>query len=293
MKLTPDSGAPGFSHSSERRRLAQRVADGHRGLDDSSLLSFVSGSVVDGLADANSDVDMSIVMSELPPRDVLEQACARAGGQGWFWTSGDLAKQQLVVAFLTDGIEVQVAYASHEVLQHQIDELVVRHNPDTPLHKLAEGILKAEPLFGHRPLQALQARLADFPPELGLAMARHFSATPTPWKALGQLVERDAPLWSRDIHVQACYRLLGLVAAINDRYYCSFQNKRLHHFAATLEVSPPGLADRIEALLSAAPRTAAVALHALEGEVLGLLAHRFPSLDLAAVHTRRAQFNTG
>lgn len=288
--LNPNSSVPGFSHGSERRRLAQRVADAHRGLDDSSLLAFVSGSVVVGLADARSDVDMSIVLRELPPRADLEAACARAGGEPWFLTSGDLAAQQAVVAFMADGIEVQVAYASHAVLHEQIDELLLRHNPDTPLHHLAAGILEAEPLFGHRPLQALQARLADFPPALALAMARHFSATATPWKAMRQLVHRDAPLWCRDLQVQACYRLLGLLAAVNSRYYTTFQNKRLHHFAASLDLVPPGLADRIESLLAAPPRTAALALHALEGEVLSLLESRFPTLDLAAVHARRADF---
>lgn len=277
-------------HGSERRRLAQRVADAHRGIDDSSLLAFVSGSVVDGLADARSDVDMSVVMAELPERSVLEQACQRGGGQAWFWTQGDLAAQQLVVAFMADGVEVQIAYASHQVLQQQIDELLLRHNPDTPLHKLAEGILKAEPLFGNRPLQALQARLADFPPPLAEAMARHFSATPTPWKAITQIAHRDAALWSRDLQVQACYRLLGLLAAVNGRYYSTFQNKRLHHFAAGLDLAPPGLADRIEALLSAPPHAAAVALHALEGDVLSLVASRFPALDLSALQARRAQF---
>ena len=53
-----------MSHVSARHRLAQRVAEAHRGVDDSSLLAFVSGSVVDGLADAQSDVDMSVVFAE-------------------------------------------------------------------------------------------------------------------------------------------------------------------------------------------------------------------------------------
>ena len=77
---------------------------------------------------------------------------------------------------------------------------------------------------------------------------------------------------------------------MNGRYYCTFQNKRLHHFAAGLDLAPPGLADRIEALLSAPPRAAAVTLHALEGDVLTLVASRFPTLDLSALHARRAQF---
>jgi hypothetical protein len=293
MKVTFDSAAPAVAHGCVRQRLAQRVADAHRGIDDSTLLAFVSGSVVDGLADALSDVDMSVVMAELPSREQLEQACRAAGGEPWFWTSGDLAEQWLVVAFRIDDIEVQVAYASHAMLQLQLDELLLRHHPDTPLHKLAEGILKAEPLFGQRPLQALQARLAAFPPELARAMARHYSATAVPWRAMNQLIERDAALWCRELQVQACYRLLGLLAAVNRRYYSCFQNKRLHHWAGSLELAPPALADRLEALLCAPPRAAAVALHALEGEVLNLLALHMPELDLSAVQAGRSQFSPG
>ena len=48
MRIPPDGQGPSFLHTRDRRRIAQRVADAHRGLDDSSLLSFVSGSVVDG-----------------------------------------------------------------------------------------------------------------------------------------------------------------------------------------------------------------------------------------------------
>jgi hypothetical protein len=291
MRIPPDGEGPSFLHTRDRRRVAQRVADGHRGLDDSSLLAFVSGSVVDGLADEQSDVDMSIVLATLPLRDELEQACLRAGGTPWVWTSGDLAEQQqAVVAFHVDGIEVQVAYASHAVLEDQLDELLLRHNPDTPLHKLAEGILKAEALFGQRPLEALQARLADFPPGLALAMARHFCSTPTPWRTLRQLLLRDAPLWSRDLQVQACYRLLGLLAAVNRRYYTSFQNKRLHTFAATLPHAPERLAQRMEHLLSAPPAEAALHLHGLEGDVLALVAQHFPAIDQTALHAQRMQF---
>ena len=47
----------------ERLAIAQRVADAHRGIDDVSLLSFVSGSTVENLADACSDVDMSVIFA--------------------------------------------------------------------------------------------------------------------------------------------------------------------------------------------------------------------------------------
>jgi hypothetical protein len=46
-------------------------------------------------------------------------------------------------------------------------------------------------------------------------------------------------------------------------------------------------------LLAAPPPAAAAALHALEGDVLLLLAQRFPELELDALHQRRAQFTAG
>ncbi len=290
MRASPDTPPPGFGPSHRRRRLAQRIAEAHRGLDDSTLLAFVSGSVVDGLADERSDIDIGLVWAELPPPEHLQQACAAAGGSTWTDTQADATGQQRLAVFQLDDIEVQVSYLTHEHLRAQIDELLVHHRPDSPLHALADALLKAEPLFGHRPLQALQARLAAFPPELALAMAQHFSAATVPWQAMTQNLHRDALLWCREQQVQACHRLLGLLAAVNGRYHSRHAVKRLHSFAGGLEVSPPGLADRIDQLLCAPPRLAAMALHALEGEVLSLVAQRFPTLDLAALEAERARF---
>jgi len=52
-------------HSAQRRAIAQRVADAH-----AAPLAFVSGSVVDELADERSDVDMSVVFDALPAIDL-------------------------------------------------------------------------------------------------------------------------------------------------------------------------------------------------------------------------------
>ena len=167
-------------HGSDRRRLAQRLADAHRGIDDSSLLAFVSGSVVDGLADARSDVDMSVVMSELPDRSALEQACQRGGRPALVLDAGRPRGHAAAGGGLHGRRRGGADRLCHAPGAGTADRRTAaapqpRH---TPLHKLAEGILKAEPLFGNRPLQALQARLAEFPPALAEAMARHFSATP-------------------------------------------------------------------------------------------------------------------
>lgn len=277
-----------------RRRLsiAQRVADAHRGLDDGSLLAFVSGSTVDGIADALSDVDMSVVFDTLPDAGTLRQACRRVGGD-WTWTLGDLAQGGGVVAFPVDGIEVQIGYATHAGLKAELDELLVAQRPDTPNHKFAEGVCKALPLAGEPRLAALQARLARFPDGLRLAMVRHGLATPTPWRAAVQLPERDAALWCREIGVEACYRLLLVLCGLNRVYFTRFQVKRLRRLAGRLALAPPQLAERIEALLAAPPREAFDTLYRLEGEVLDLIARHLPTVDLAPTHQRRTAYVAG
>jgi hypothetical protein len=291
MKPIDLSSTPRVSPSQLRRGIARRVAEAHRDLGDATLLSFVSGSVVEDLADTLSDVDMSVVLSTLPEDAALQAACARSGGSPWFWRGGERSEGSFVVAFHVDGIEVQVGYATHVSLQDDVDELLRRHNPDTPLHKLAEGIAKAEPLVDAATLGALQRRLAAFPSELRLAMARHWQQqAPTPWKAMNNIVHRDAALWCRELQVEAGYRLCGLLAAVNARWFTRFQVKRLHRFAALLRDAPPQFADRLEALLGAPPLPAARQLHALEGEVLGLVALHLPAVDLATAQARRAQF---
>jgi hypothetical protein len=268
--------------------IAQRVADAHRGIDDASLMACVSGSIVDNIADARSDVDMSVVFATPPEEPVLREACRRAGGE-WFWQSGDL-EEGLVVSFHVDGVEVQIGYSREAGLAAMLDEVLVRHNPDTPNHKLAEGILKAMPLAGADRLEALQRRLAAFPPELGRAMVVHGLAAPVSWRGISQLLHRDAGLWCRELQTDACYRFLLVLHGLNRRYFTRFQVKRMQRVVSMLAIAPPQLAGRIDTLLAAPHREAFVALHGLEGEVIALVAQCMPDVDLSAVRKRREGF---
>jgi hypothetical protein len=152
-------------------------------------------------------------------------------------------------------------------------------------------VLKAEPLAGaDAALRAVQARLARFPPALGLAMVRHWISAPTPWKAVAQILHRDAALWCREILVEACWRQLGMLAGINQRYFTRFQLKRMGRLAAALAIAPPRLAERIDALLQAPLPAAFDQLHALEGEVLALVAQHADGVDTAPAERRRRDY---
>lgn len=270
-----------------RREIARRVARAHEPLGaGNGLLALVSGSVVEDIADGRSDVDMSIVFDTLPSEEALRAACA----EPWIWQLGSRDEGSLVVAFRIDGIEVQIAYSDHATLVRELDQVLVAHDPDTPQHKLAEGLAKAEALVGADRLQALQRRIADFPEPLGRAMAAHFLGRVTPWRAIGQLLHRDASLWCHELRVQAGYRLIGALAGLNALYFTTFQFKRMRGFVAKMPVAPPDVAARIERALNAGAEEGFAELHALEGEVTALVAQRWPDLDLGAVRERHAAY---
>lgn len=273
-----------------RRGIAQRVAQAHEPLLPGALAAMVFGSTVDGLADARSDLDMGIVFDELPAEEELRAACTRAGGGAWTWHNGELREEGMAVGFDLEGIEVQIAYTEPRILQRDLNELLVDHKADTLNHKIAEGLLKAEPLIAPERLAAWRAQVAQYPQGLADAMMRHHLAEPTPWKWFGYLLQRDSALWCRELLVDACFRLFGVLAGLNHRYYTTFQFKRMHRFAGTLALAPPQLAERVEALLVAPLPEAFAALYALDGEVLDLLAAHAPQIDLAPSRDRRGRF---
>jgi len=283
---------PSYPHNALRRAIAQRVADAHEPLLPGAITAMVFGSTAEhGLADTRSDIDMSIVFEQLPDEAELAAACQSAGGGAWKWQSGRLHEEGLAVSFELDGIEVQVVYTDPRILQGDLDELLVAHKPDTLNHKIAEGLLKAQPLIGAERLEAWRAKVAAFPAELGDAMMRHYLAEPTQWKWFGLLLNRDAQLWSRQLLVEAGYRIFGVLAGLNRCYFTTFQFKRVHRFAAQLAIAPPNLADRIEALLVAPLPEAFTLLYALDGEVLALLAAHAPQIDLSEALERRTKFS--
>lgn len=274
-----------------RRDIARRVAQAHEPLLPGAITAMVFGSTADGVADARSDIDMSIVFDALPDEAELAAACRRAGGGPWTWQSGSLHEEGLAVSFQLDDIEVQVVYTDPRLLQADLDQLLVEHKPDTLNHKVAEGLLRAQALIGADRLQGWRAQVAGFPSALGDAMMRHYLAEPTPWRWFGLLLHRDAELWSRQLLNEACYRLFGVLAGLNRCYYTTYQFKRVRRFAAQLVLAPRDLVQRTEALLVAPLPDAFIALHRLDGEVLALLQAHAPHIDQSAAQERRSRFN--
>jgi hypothetical protein len=68
---------------------------------------------------------------------------------------------------------------------------------------------------------------------------------------------------------------------LNRLYFTTFQFKKMRQFVGQMRVKPPRLADRLEALFEEAPAKAAESLETLVREVVALVEHGMPEIDVS------------
>jgi hypothetical protein len=100
------------------------------------------------------------------------------------------------------------------------------------------------------------------------------------WFFQERLGARDATVWRHDVLVQSAYSIVAVLAALNRVYFSTFEFKRAHTFLSRLEVAPPNLAARLEALFESDAGAATAELERLVAETGALVSARFPDLDL-------------
>jgi hypothetical protein len=92
---------------------------------------------------------------------------------------------------------------------------------------------------------------------------------------------RDATVWRYDALVQSVYSVIGVLAALNQLHFSTFEFKRASKFVSRLEVAPPDLAARLNALFASDERRSTEELERIVAETQALIAERFPDLDLS------------
>ncbi|HSG98484.1 MAG TPA: hypothetical protein VLB27_00445 [candidate division Zixibacteria bacterium] len=244
------------------------------------------GSGAEGRCDYFSDLDMSVYYDELPGEEELTASRVTLGGSERKWTLGTRADGWFAEAFEIDGIECQVGHTLISGFEETLDEVLVRHNPDTPLHKALDGLMKGRILFGAELIEGWQERARNYPADLGEALIRHNMNIFGIWYVYESVKERDAVVWTTHMLVEGAQKILGILAGLNHKYYTTFQMKRMGDFVAALAIKPERLAERIDRLFDL-PRAQAVdELEALVGETVALVERERPGIDTSPARRR-------
>jgi hypothetical protein len=183
--------------------------------------------------------------------------------------------------FPLDGVQCQVGVIPVADVEDELDGLLVDHEGlDTPVAKLATGLLEGIPLHGADLIARLRARAADYPQGLREAMVRHWWRFFPLWYHEPSLAARDAPLWRQEELVNAAYALIGTLAGVNGLYFARFEFKRQRAFLEQLVLEPPRFADRLESLFTLPPEEAVAELGALVLETQAIVRRELPAVDV-------------
>jgi hypothetical protein len=269
------------------RELAERIASVYL-THAKPLAVLLAGSAGAGGGDAYSDVDLIFYYEELPALEAVAAARAELDVSDAREVRSD-EEDSFGERYEVDGIEVQTGHILVSELRHDIarllDELDV---DDQTLPKIVGGLVEGVALHGEGAIARWREEAA-YSDELQRAVVEKYWRIFPLWYFEERIGARDAVLWQYQILVEAAFNLLGVLAALNRIYFSTFELKRMRRLVARLEIAPPNLAERIEALFSSDAHAAIAELESLVVDTAALLRKHMPDVDVEAAWRHAGQ----
>jgi predicted nucleotidyltransferase len=260
------------------RELAARITEAYRRHMpvDAAVLA---GSGARGDADEYSDLDLLLYGETVPPYDaaVAAQHELGAGEAVAILPHGEVG---FLDQFPLEGVPCQVGLLSLADVEADLDKLLVAHEGlDTPLPKIATGLLEGIPLHGEALVERLRARVAEYPESLRRAMVEQWWRFFPLWYFEPSMATRDAPLWQQEELVNAANALVGTLAGVNRLYFARFEFKRERAFLARLEIAPEQFAERLLGMFTSPEPVRELEL--LVAETQAIVARELPDVDVS------------
>lgn len=164
--------------------------------------------------------------------------------------------------------------------EREITRVVVDLDLNEELLKIMSGLFEGLPIHGKELIGSWRRRAGYTEALQRATIEKRWKFFPW-WYFQERLRSRDATVWRYDVLVQSVYGIVGVLAALNRRYFSTFEFKRASRFLSRLEVAPPHLAARLNALFESDERRSTEELERLVGETQALVAERFPDIDVS------------
>jgi predicted nucleotidyltransferase len=265
--------------TAQLRELARRITDAY--LRHMELrAAILTGSGARGDADRYSDLDLLMYAEDVPPAEAAAAAQAELGA-GVPVVLLAHGPSGFLDQFPLDGVQCQVGVIPVGDVEDELDGLLVEHEGlDSPVGKIATGLLEGIPFHGEELIERWRGRVAAYPDSLREAMVRHWWRFFPLWYHEPSLASRDAGLWRQEELVNAAYALIGTLAGVNRLYFARFEFKRQRAFMEKMTLAPPRFADRLESLFTLPAADAVAELGALVLETQAIVERELPGVDV-------------
>lgn len=268
------------------RALALRVAD-EIARDERVQTILLTGSVARGEADAASDVDLMVGVSELPSpaeQEAAKQAALDSGGGIY----GHDPEQGLTLYRFVEGVKVDVGLGRTADVEARVAALATEPDPADPIGPVVvTGILEGEALRGEERIADWKALLATPPEGYAEALVRHNLRFP-PRALLAEMgVARGDLSLVAELLPGAAGRAQNVLFGLNGRWPTG-KLKGLRRSVASLAIAPADAPARFDALWTAPPAEAIRVWDGLAAEILALVDAHMPAVSTREARERMA-----
>jgi hypothetical protein len=269
-----------------RRVIAERAAAAYSA-DPKVAAVILGGSVARGHADRYSDIELGVFWREPPADEDRRRAAERTGGDlvrlypydaaydGW---EDDLTIGRAAPDAPNSGVLLEVSHHTLASISRLIDGVTLRCDADESKHNVIAGILDAAVLYDTGIVPAWQARAAQYPRELAVAVVRRHATIDHFWRWELLLHRGENLMLVYQSFAQAEQKLLHVLLALNRVYYFGF--KWLDVVADRLNVAPADLIDRLRRVYQVPPAEGAALLTALVEETYDMVEGQLPEVDV-------------
>jgi hypothetical protein len=268
-----------------RRQLAHRVTAAYRHAP-SLRAALLTGSTAPGLADRASDLDVVLFYESIPGLPHLDAARLSLGGDQLLFAFGEPPDGSLVQSFLAEGIKTDVAHVTLARWREDAADVLVRHDPDSPMQKALSGLMYGEALLGPEVIQELR-RESAYPEELALAVVAARLRFYPPWALREQAADRGDAVYFYELLTGEVRNIIHALCALN-RVYHAGETKHTAHLLARLDKAPGACADSIPNLFRLPMPDACAALDRLIRALFDLVEKELPAADVAKSRARYA-----
>lgn len=270
---------PNESASTWRVVLATELARYYRQRENVAMI-VLGGSPSKGLADAYSDIDMVVYWNNIDAAWLDTKPLLAAGAEFKFMLKDGDGGMELY--YLGDLI-VEVGHITIKEWAAVVNEVMVKHELNPPVQKMIGGFLAARPIHGRELYRTWRDRLAVYPEPLAAKMVKQNLGFF--WKGCiqNQGLQRGDILFFYDGICGTLKRLLGILAGLNRIYYAPGEPRWIEYELSRMPLQPPDTWNRIRAILEGDRSEAVSRLETLIDDVIGLVRHHLPEVDLARV----------
>ncbi len=247
---------------------------------------IITGSVARDTTDELSDIDTILYSDEAYSEQFFEEEQKLAYADGGDMYGGSAADGFGLYRFV-NGIRCDFGFAYCRDVESLLDDVLLEYDPDLDKQLIIEGIRSSRILHGSELINAWIKRSDVYPAELAAAMLQRYLSFTPHWVLRFMGAGRCDRLFLRESFLELQKRILALMFALNRRYHPG----KLKGIAAAvegLEILPPRLLERFDALYDADLHSAVSVAAALVEDTLTLVEEHAPAFETSAARRRFA-----